>query len=277
MIQPATPSRFTRRVQFVSRSALPLLLSLVFTLFPGVSPRAAQPPVQAPVGVDERLGEKIPLELSFSDETGRRVPLGELITGPTIIAPVYYRCSNVCNFLQEGLARSLPEIKLKPGEDFQVLSISFDETETPSWARNIKRIHMAAMGGRFPDDSWHFLTGDLESIHRLTEAAGYRFQRQGVDFLHPIAVFVVTGDGKIVRYLYGTSFLPMDLTLALLEAAEGRVGTTIRKVVDFCFSYDPANKRYVFNLLRVSGTIVFLSAGGLLTFLVVTGRKKNTH
>ncbi|BCR06055.1 cytochrome-c oxidase [Desulfuromonas versatilis] len=276
MIQATTPSPLARALL----PALPcvwLLAALAFALVPAASLGGVQPAGPSPIGVEERLGESIPLDLSFTDEEGRRVLLKELISRPTIIAPVYYRCSNVCNFLQVGLARSLPELKLKPGEDFQVLSISFDETETPHWARNIKRIHMAAMGGKFPEQSWRFLTGELEDIQRLTEAAGYRYQRQGVDFLHPVAVFVVTADGKIVRYLYGTSYLPMDLTLSLMEAAEGRVGPTIRKVVEFCFSYDPANKTYVFNLLRVSGTIVFLTAAGLLTFLVVTGRRKNLH
>ncbi len=261
-----------------------LVVTSVLTVLPGAAQEEhhhaaleAAAAESSQVGLDEKPGAFVPLDAAFRDETGKEVTLGELIDRPTIIAPVYYHCSNVCNFLQAGLARALPEVKLSPGEDFQVLSVSFDETETPELARKIKHTHITSMAGRFPPDAWHFLTGDLNSIRRLTEAAGYGFQRQGVDFLHPVAIFIVTPDGKIVRYLHGTSFLPMDLTLALMEASEGRVGATIRKVASFCFSYDPENKTYVFNLLRVSATVVFLTAAGFLAFLILGGRKKNHH
>lgn len=228
----------------------------------------------ATVGLDERLGAKIPLDITFRDETGRPVRLAYLVAGPTIILPVYYSCTNVCNFLQGGLATVLPTVKGTPGEAYRVLSVSIDETETPALAAKYKKMYLASMDAPFPDKGWRFLTGDARSIRRLTDAAGYRFQRKGRDFIHPVASFVIAGDGTIVRYLYGTSFLAKDLTLALLEAREGRVGTTIRKVVGYCFTFDPAVKTYVFNLLRVSATVVILSAGGFLAFLILTGRNR---
>jgi protein SCO1/2 len=227
----------------------------------------------ATVGLDERLGAKIPLDITFRDETGRPVRLAYLVAGPTIILPVYYSCTNVCNFLQGGLARVLPAVKGTPGEAYRVLSVSIDETEPPALAAKFKKMYMTSMNATFPDKGWRFLTGDAQSIRRLTDAAGYRFQRKGRDFIHPVASFVIAGDGTIVRYLYGTSFLAKDLTLALLEAREGRVGTTIRKVVGYCFTFDPAGKTYVFNLLRVSATVVILSTGGFLAFLILTGRR----
>jgi protein SCO1/2 len=227
----------------------------------------------AATGVDEQLGAKVPLDLTFRDETGKMVRLGDLVTGPTIILPVYYSCTNVCNFLQSGLASALPGVKRKPGVEYRVLSISFDETETPAMAARAKRMHLAGMNAPFPADGWRFLTGDLPNIHRLTDAAGYRFERKGHEFIHPVASIIIARDGKIVRYLYGTNFLPKDLTLALLEAESGTVGVTIRKVVGYCFSFDPAGKTYVFNLLRVSATVVFLTAGGFFGFLMLTGRK----
>lgn len=231
----------------------------------------------ATIGLDERLGAKIPLDITFRDETGRPVRLEYLIAGPTIILPVYYSCTNVCNFLQGGLATVLPTVKGTPGEAYRVLSVSIDETETPALAAKYKKMYLTSMDAPFPDKGWRFLTGDAQNIRRLTEAAGYRFQRKGRDFIHPVASFVIAGDGTIVRYLYGTSFLAKDLTLALLEAREGKVGATIRKVVGYCFSYDPAGKTYVFNLLRVSATVVILSAGGFLAFLILTGRKRRQH
>jgi len=225
------------------------------------------------VGLTEQLGAKVPLDLAFRDENGKSVTLAELIDGPTLILPVYYHCSNVCNFLQGGVARTLPQIKLEPGKEYRVLSISFDETETPELASKYKKTYLTAMNAPYPAEGWRFLTGDKPDILRLTGAAGYGFRREGNDFLHPVASFVVSGDGTIVRYLYGTHFLPKDLTLALYEAKEGRIGATIRQVVGFCFSYDPQGKTYVFNLLRVAATVVLLFAGGLFLFLYFGGKK----
>lgn len=225
-----------------------------------------------PVGLTERLGARIPLDLTFRDETGRERRLSELVTGPTIILPVYYSCTNVCNYLQEGLARVLPEIKLVPGKDYRVLSVSFDERETPERAARSKRMYETVMRGKFPAGNWTFLTGDAANIRRLTDAAGFQFQRQGNDFVHPVVSFVVAGDGMIVRYLYGTQFLPKDVTLALMEARQGRVGATISKMVSYCFSFDPKSKSYEFNLLRVSATVIIICVLAFAAFLVFGGK-----
>jgi protein SCO1/2 len=226
------------------------------------------------VGISEHLGTKIPLDLTFRDETGKPVRLKELITRPTIILPVYFGCTNVCNFLQGGLAAVLPTLKLKPVEEYKVLSISFDENETPEMAARSKRMYLTSMSTPFPEEGWRFLTGDGQTIHTFTESIGFSFARKEHDFVHPVVSLVVAPDGTIVRYLYGTTFLAKDLTLALLEARQGRVGATIRKVVGYCFSFDPVGKTYVFNLLRVAATVVILCVGAFLLFLILTGRKR---
>lgn len=227
------------------------------------------------VGLEERIGASIPLDLSFVDEEGEAVTLAELVQGPTIIAPVYYTCPNVCNFLQAGLAESLPAIKQKPGEEYRVLSVSFNTKDTPAAAREAKEMYFRMMQGDYPVGAWRFLTGNSDSIRRLTDAAGYRFREvEGGHFLHPVVIFVVDSGGTIVRYLHGTHYLPKDLTLALVEASEGRLGTTIQKVVRFCFSYEAENRTYVFNVLRVTATVVLLTAAAFLAFLFLGGRKK---
>ncbi len=282
----------TARPRLQGRTLLALAgLLLAISLFPAASPAAPpddekaarmssghdHPAAAGPaetVGITERLGDYIPLDLTFTDEDGNTVQLRELVTGPTIIAPVYYHCPNVCSFLQADLARTLPQIRLQPGSDYRVLSVSFDERETPAAARAARKTYLAAMGQPFPPEAWRFLTGDIEAIRSLTDAAGYHFLRRGDDFLHPVVIFVVSREGRIVRYLHGTRLLPMDLTLALTEAGEGRVGSTIRKMVGFCFSFDPEKKQYVFNYLRLSATAVLLTAGGFLIFLITAGRKK---
>jgi protein SCO1/2 len=226
------------------------------------------------VGVDEHPGAKIPLDITFRDESGAPVRLADLVKGPTIILPVYYRCSNVCFTLQGHFVNALQSLERRPLEDYRVISVSFDEEETPEMAARSKHAYLSAMKKPFPADGWRFLTGDTVSIRRLTDALGYNFQRQRHEFAHPVATVVVAGDGTIVRYLYGVSILPKDLALALVEAKSGIAGGSIRKLMDYCFSYDPAGRTYVFNLLRVSATVVILTTGSFLAFLLLGGRKR---
>lgn len=226
------------------------------------------------VGVDEHPGARIPLDITFRDETGAPVRLADLITGPTIILPVYYRCSNVCSVQQARMADALQSLERKPIDEYRVISVSFDEEETPEMAARSKHGYLSAMKKPFPEAGWRFLTGDSASIRRLTDAIGFGFQRQRHEFAHPVVSVVLAGDGMIVRYLYGVSILPKDLALALAEAKSGIAGGSIRKLMDYCFSYDPVGRTYVFNLLRVSATVVILCTGGFLAFLLLTGRKR---
>ncbi len=250
---------------------------MALTLLPGILSAHTDDSGQLqlpPGGIEEHLGAKIPLNVTFRDESGKSVTLAELITGPTIIMPVYYRCANVCSVLQTRMASALQRLEQKPVEEFRVISISFDERETPELAARSKHAYLSAIRKPFPEDGWRFLTGDNESIRRLTDSAGYYFQRQGDDFVHPVVSIMVDKNGTIVRYLYGLTVLPKDLALAITEARSGLTGASIRKVMDFCFTYDPEGKTYVFNLLRVGATTVILAAGGFLTFLLLTGKKK---
>ncbi len=225
------------------------------------------------VGLDEQLGTYLPLDLVFRDEQGSPVSLADMVDKPTIIAPVYYRCPNVCHFLQGDLARVLPGINLDAGEDYQVISFSFDETEQPELALRSRNTYYTAMKNQYPDQAWRFLTGDRATILQLTDAAGYHFQKVGSEFLHPVVIFVVSPDGQIIRYLHGTHIVPKDLTLALYEAKAGRVGTTIRKMIQYCFSFDPEQKTYVFNILRVSATAILTTLAIFAAFLIFGGKK----
>lgn len=223
----------------------------------------------------EQLGKPIPLNLNFVDSTGQKVELKELIDRPTLMVPVFYNCRNVCNMMLGGLSAVLPQVKLAPGEDYNVITFSFDPTETPEMAARSKKTFMTAMRDpSFPRESWSFLTGSQQDILKITDTAGYYFAKEGDDFLHPIAAFVVAKDGTIIRYLIGQRFSPIDISMALLEASEGRIGKPIKTALQFCFSYDPEGRRYVFNLMRVSGTVILLTLGSFLLFLILSGRKK---
>lgn len=260
----------TDRTRFISGCrALAVLLMLCIGC-----PYAFCAEPAADVGITEHTGTRIPLDVTFRDEAGKTVRLADLITGPTIIVPVFFSCANVCYNLQWKLAQALPAVKRAPEREYRVISVSFDEHDTPELAAKFKRVYLSSMHAPFPENGWRFLTGDAANIRRLTDAVGFSFQRRGRDFLHPVASIVVTGDGTVVRYLYGANFLPKDLTLALTEARDGKSGAAVRKVLEYCFSYDAGQNGYVFNLLRVSATVVILCTGGFLFFLIVTGRKR---
>jgi protein SCO1/2 len=270
----------TSIVRVVVRSMLPILLLCLILLHPTLLgahtvEESLQEGKPESGGLDEHLGDRIPLDLTFRDETGKPVRLGELITGPTLIVPVYYHCTDVCNLQQSYVADALPSLSMRPGKEYKVISVSFDEHETPELAAKSKKMYLTAMNATFPADGWHFLTGDGNAIRRLTDAVGFRFERRGNDFFHPVVSLVVARDGAIVRYLYGVAILPKDLALALSEAERGKTGPSIRKLVEYCYTYDPVGKTYVFNLLRISAAVVILVAGGFLLFLVFGGRKRS--
>ena len=156
-----------------------------------------------------------------------------------------------------------------------MVTFSFDPLETTDMAAHSKQTFMTAMQNpSYPADAWRFLIGTQQNILQLTDAAGYYFKKEKDDFLHPLAIFVVAKDGTIVRYLIGQRFASIDLSMALLEASEGRIGSPIKTALQFCFSYDPEGRRYVFNMLRVSGSVILLTLGSFLLFLILSGRKK---
>jgi len=226
------------------------------------------------VGVDEKLDTSIPMDLVFRLEDGTVRPLKDIIRHPTLIVPIYFNCPNVCHMLQSAVAAVLPRVKMKPGEEYQVLSVSFDETDTPDIARQKKANYMAAMNHQFPQDAWHFLTTDKDTVDTFMDAIGFRYQRKGKDFIHPVVVVAVTPEGKISRYIYGSSFLPFDITLALTEASAGRSGLSVKRLVSYCFSYDPKGKKYVFRMTRVVGSVILIFAVFIFLMLVFGGRRK---
>lgn len=250
-----------------------LVLLLLWPAGPllGSQTAPASPP---PVGLEEHLGDRVPADIAVTDELGRSRQLGDYFDRPVLLAPVYYRCANVCNVLQANLAQVLPKLPDDVRSKVRVLSFSFDPEEGPELARNSKKIYRAAVRDGFPMENWVFLTASPDSIRRLTGAIGYRFYRDGSEFVHPVAVVALAPGGRIARYLEGTRFLPTDLSLALMEASEGRLGSTITRLASLCYSYDPEQRGYVFNILRVTGVVVFVSALGLFLVLAFGGRRR---
>jgi protein SCO1/2 len=229
------------------------------------------------IGIDEKIGRNIPLDLTFYDENGNVGTLRQLVHTPTILTPVYLHCPNVCSLLLQNLADVLNRLPAEPDKEYRVISISFDETEKPDLALQKKKTYMKMIQKPFPEDTWRFLTGDKENIRKLTDAVGFHFKRVGEDFEHPVSLIILGPDGKISRYMYGTDILPFDLKMALLEASQGKIGPAISKVVRFCFSYDPKANKLVFNTLKVTGIVTLLLALSFIVFLLFKGRKQHTQ
>ena len=213
------------------------------------------------------------------DEEGKETTLGELIDKPTIISLVYYRCPGICSPLMEGIAEAVDRTDLILGEQYQVLTISFDARETTDLAVNKKRNHILLMRTKEAEEHWKFFTSDSANIARLTDATGFRYRRTGNDFIHSATLIVVSPERKISRYLNGTYFLPFEVKMAVLEASEGRVGPTINKVLQFCYSYDPAGQTYVLNITKIVGSIIIFFSLVLLLSLSIkplTRKIRNT-
>lgn len=254
--------------------SLPYFL-LVFALTPlpisGFS-SAEGARMQENIGIEEKLGQRIPLDASFRNEEGKEVLLKDMMGKPIIVSLVYLKCSHTCPLLLGALAEVLGRLDLKPLKDYSVLTISFDEEDTPDIARDKKRNYLQAINHPFPETAWRFFTGDRENIKKFTDAVGFNFRREESGFAHPVALIVLSPDGRIVRYLYGRTFLPFDLTMAITEADKGKIGLS-RGVLLYCFSYDQPGKRYVFNILKVFGTVMIVSLVSFFLYLTVTGRR----
>jgi protein SCO1/2 len=211
----------------------------------------------------ERLGATVPLDLVLRDEAGAPIRLGDALDKPTVLALVYFRCAGICSPLLNGLTGVVERTGLRPGRDFQVLTVSFDDRDDPPLAANKKRNYLAGLSPGFPPDAWRFLTGDAATTKRLADAVGFGFRREGEDFVHPAVLTLLAPGGKITRYLYGISFLPFDVKMAVVEASRGLAVPTSSRILQLCYRYDTAGRRYFLDVTRLAG---IATAGALVLF-----------
>jgi protein SCO1 len=251
-----------------------IFLIMVLLFASSLKAHVEEPKDQTAIGIEQKLGQFVPLDLIFNDENADAVSLRQLAHSPTILVLVYYHCTNVCSFLLQNVADVLNRLPAQPGKEYTVLSISFDENEKPGLALQKKEIYLKMIEKPFPREAWRFLTGDKENIHKLTDAVGFHFKREGEDFQHPVSLIILSPEGKIVRYMFGTDLLPLDLKMALIESSQGRIGPVISKALRFCFSYDPKGKKLVFNTLKVTGSVTILFAVSFIIFLLFKGREQ---
>jgi protein SCO1/2 len=227
------------------------------------------------VGIVEHLDTIIPANLTFTNEQGQPVQLKSLISKPTILSLVYYDCPGICPMLLSGVSDVIEKMGLELGKDYQVVTVSFNYDDTPAASvekkKNFLRAHSQPRAAY-----WTYLTGDSANIYALTHTIGYNFTRAGNDFIHPSVIMVLSPEGKVTRYLYGTSFLPFDVKMALIEAQKGLSRPTINRVLEYCFSYDPEGRRYTLQVTKIAATIIIFFAALLFIILVVRSSRKKS-
>jgi protein SCO1 len=238
-------------------------------------PANVRPPGLKNVGIEQRLNEQISPALTFRDETGKSVQLRDYFgKKPMILNLVYYQCPMLCGEVLSGLESALRVLKFDVGNEFDVLTVSFDPKETPEMASAKKAEYLKRYGRPGAAAGWHFLTGLPASIDALTKAAGFEYQydTKTSQFAHATAIMVLTPEGKIAQYYYGVEFAPKDLRLGLIQASANKIGTVVDQVLLYCYHYDPDTGKYgaiVSRVLQLAAGATVLILG---TFLVVMFR-----
>ena len=228
-----------------------------------------------PIGISEKLGQFIPLDVELYDESENLVQLKSIINKPTLVAFVYYRCTGICTPLLNDVAKVVEKMDLEIGKDYQILTVSFDYTERPEMASDKKDNYLSGIKKAVDPNGWRFFTGDSVNVHRFTDAMGFYYQQSGKEWIHPTALIAVSPEGKITRYLYGIHQLPLDVKLAVMEASQGHSAPTISKILNMCYTYDPEGKHYVFNFVHVGGVVIVgLVALFVVVFIVLPKKKK---
>jgi len=229
------------------------------------------------IGFDQNLDQPVPLDATFRDERGATVRLGDYFgKRPVVLVFAYYDCPMLCTQVINGLSSALGVLSLRPGQDFEIVTVSFNPADTPASAGAKKAMYLERYKREGAAESWHFLTGDPPSIERLTKAAGFRYvwDAPTKQFAHPSGIIVLTADGRLARYLFGIEYGPRDLRYAIVEASEGRVGNAADALLLYCYHYDPMSGRYgfvVMRALRLAGGVTVLALGG---FVVVMLRRE---
>ena len=228
-------------------------------------------PSEQQIDVIENLGEFLPLNIPFIDENGEEVELSSFFTKdiPTVLTLNYFECPMLCTLVLNGLAESLRNLTLNAGDDFQIITIDINPNEQTLFANQKKKNYIKGFGLEKVKNDWHFLTGDQENIKKVADSIGYiyYYDNQRNEYMHPAAITLLSSEAKISRYLYGIEYPVKDLKLGILEASEGKIRSTIDKIILYCYHYDPYKNTYTIfatNVMRLGGIFTILFIGLML-------------
>ena len=245
----------------------PLIIFFIISSFVYPQTLKTEFPAEQQIDVIENLGKYVPLDAEFIDEDGKVVKLASFFESeiPTVLTLNYFECPMLCTLVLNGLAESLKNLTLNAGEDFQVITIDINPNEKTLFANQKKKNYIKGFGLENIKDDWHFLTGSEENIKKVADSIGYiyYYDAQRDEYMHPAAITLLSSEGKISRYLYGIEYPVKDLKLGILEASEGKIGSTLDKIILYCYHYDPYKNTYTIfatNIMRLGGifTILFL-------------------
>jgi protein SCO1/2 len=229
------------------------------------------------IGIDQKLNQQVPLELTFTDENGQKVKLGQYFGNkPVILSLVYFQCPMLCSQVLAGLTGTLNGIvRFNVGRDFEVVTVSFDPRDTAKDAAANKSSYLRRYRREGAEKGWHFLTGNKDQIAALAGAVGFRYawDPEIQQFAHASGIMLLTPDGRVAQYYYGIEYAPRDVQLGLIEASKGKIGNVVDQVLLYCYHYDPAKGKYgaaIFNILRISALVTMLVLGG---FVIVMFRR----
>jgi protein SCO1/2 len=267
-----------------AKSVLLLTVSMLLSHSIGAQIIQPEPPSELKaVDVTEELGRQIPLDLTFTNDAGEKVPLSQYFNQgkPVVLILAYYHCPMLCSLILDGMAKGLNQLDWTPGEKYQVLTVSIDSTETVQSAKDKKQQILQVLDKPGGDSGWRFFVGDVDHIRALANAVGfqYYFDKKLKQYAHPAVAMILTPDGHISRYLYGIEFKKNDLKLSLLEASNGQIGTTIDRVILFCYHYNPDAKGYVLfasQLMKLGGVLTVIGIGFFLMILWRRDYKKRS-
>ena len=252
-----------------------VLIGILFIASFSKASSQINPTSDTEIGIDEHLDQYLPKDIYLIGEDSQKVVLTDLIDKPTIINYVYFRCPGICSPLMEGLSEVMDKTDLVAGKDYQVFTISFDPRETIDLGIRKKKNYLNLVHKKESiREGWKFFVSDSASIIKGTDAVGFRYKKNGNDFLHAASIVVVSPEGKITRYLNGITFLPFNFKMAVIEASKGQSNPTINKVLQYCFSYDPVGKTYVLNVTKIAGTIILFIAVVVFLVLIFKPKKK---
>ncbi len=247
---------------------------LSFQPFASAAAQQTRPSVFQEVGIDQRLGAQLDLNLRLRDESGALVPLSTYFDGkPVILAPVYLMCSSLCPMTLNSLVQALRVLTFDAGKDFTVVAFSFDPNETPAMAAAAKAHYVRDYEREGAASGFHFLTGAPDSIRALTETLGFHYKWDGTQWAHATAIMVATPQGKVDQYFYGLEYSARDLRLSLVQASEEKIGNIVDRVLLYCYRYDPATGKYGVVIIRTVRIFGVATALALFTFMFVMFRR----
>lgn len=259
-------------------AAVPAQAGRTWTSPTGSAPPAAnKPEILQQVRFDQRPGQQVRLETVFRDELGRQVRLGDYFgQRPVVLVLAYYKCPMLCDLVLNGLNGSLKALAFNPGQEYEIVVASIAPKETPQLASEKKRELLSRFNRTGTEKGWHFLTGTPESISALTEDVGFRYvyDAQRDEYAHAAGITILTPQGKVARYLFGIDFPPRDVRLALVESAEGRIGTVVDQAMLYCFHYDPAIGRYSAAAMRLLQVAAAVTVALIVTMIVLLRRRE---